>query len=339
MSKVGKRISNDIKLFWHSLFYGLRAADSVMQSQSNGVEGIEINEQVKPSGPYADMLEQKVTKEVEELRDKHYRVLKEADKYDASTLTLKEEEIINEEGKLETVLTFSGGVRRKTKEDFMKHTPVFEKEGNYLLRVIQDNKHYEKQSMFNNYYTPNGLYDYDTLITIDRGDIIPRFEIEKFAKKVVVRNVLDTDRAEVDFYLPTEAGQFTKTDAILVSNLYQMFESKNLKSDITDIRGIEWNCDHAWNADDLNLFKYDDIKPLEMNVFDGNFVITFDCHIVENGTDITEKFKTKDLDEKYKYKAPKEGGVSIMAAERRAKEDEKKEIDTENMGATTFKLS
>ena len=334
-----KRAVNDAKLFWHSLFYGLRAADSVMQNQTSGEGGVEINEQVKPSGPYADMLEQKVTKEVEELRDKHYRVLKEADKYDASTLTLVEEDIINEQGQVETIVTFKGGVRRKTKEDFMKHAVVFEKKGDYLLRVIQDNKQYEKESMFNNCYMPKGLYDYDTLITVDRGDIIPRFEIEKFTKKIVVRNVIGTDRAEVDFYLPSDAGQFTKTDAILVSNLYTMFETKNLKSDITDIRGFEWNCDKAWNADDLSLFKYDDVKPLEINVFDGNFVITFDCHIVEDGKDITEKFRTKDLDEKYKYQAPKNGPTDIMAASRRAEKEENKEIDTDNLGSTTFKLS
>ena len=325
------KVVNDARLFWHSLFYGLRAADSVMQNQTSGEDGVEINKQVKPSGPYADMLEQKVTKEVEELRDKHYRVLKEADKYDVGTLTLTEDETGN--------LTFSGTVKKKTKADFMKHAVVFEKEGPYRLRVIQDNKLYEKEGMFNNVYEPKGLYDYDTLLTIDRGDIIPRFEIEKFTKKVVVRNVLGTDRAEVDFYLPTDAGQFTKTDAILVSNLYTMFETKNLKSDITDINGIEWNSDKAWNADDLNLFKYDDIKPLEINVFDGNFVITFDCHVVFDGKDITEKFKTKELDEKYKYQAPKDGPTDIMAASRRTKKEENKEIDTDNLGSTTFKLS
>ena len=334
-----KRIANDAKLFWHSLFYGLRAADSVMQSQTSGEEGVEINEQVKPSGVYADMLEQKVTKEVEELRDKHYRILKEADKYDVGTLSLTEEDIINEEGKVETIVTFSGNMKKKSKADFMKHPPVFVKKGDYILRTIQDNKLYEKESMFNNYYTPKGLYDYDTLLTIERGDIVPRFEIEKFTKKVVVRNIMGSDRAEVDFYLPSEAGQFSKTDAILVSNLYTMFETENLKSDITDIKGIEWNSDKAWNADDLNFFKYDDGKPLEINVFDGNFVITFDCHIVEDGKDITEKFKTKELDEKYRYQAPKDGPIDIMAASRRSKKEENKEIDTDNIGSTTFKLS
>jgi len=337
MSKCAKKLVNDAKLAWHSLFYGLRAADSVMQSQTSGEDGVEINEQVKPSGVYADMLEQKVTKEVEELRDKHYRILKEADKYDTGTLSLVEEDIINEKGEVETIVTFSGNMRKKTKADFMKHPPVFLKKGDYILRVIQDNKLTARESMFENIYMPKGLYDYDTTISVKRS-VIPRFEIEKFAKKVVVRNVMGTDRAEVDLYLPSDAGQFSKIDAILVSNLYTMFETKNLRSDITDFQEIEWYSDKAWNADDLNFFKYDDVKPLEINVFDGNFVITFDCHIVEDGKDITEKFKTKELDEKYKYQAPKNGPIDIMAAERRAKKDENKEIDTDNLGTTTFKL-
>lgn len=329
------RVINDIKLFWHSLFYGLKAADSIMQSQTSGEDGVEIQQQVKPSGVYADMLEQKVTKEVEELRDKHYRVLKEADKYSAKDMTLQEVEVVGDDGKKETVLVFSGDVKKKTKEDFMKHPPVFEKEGEYSLRVIQDVKFYEKSSMFD-VVVPNGLYDYDTNITIKRT-IIPRFEIEKFAKKVVARNKIGTDRAEVDIYLPSEAGQFSKIDAILISNLFSMFETKNLRSDITDIEGIEWFCDKAWNADDLCLFQYDDIKFIGISIFDGNFVLTFDCHVVNDGKDITEKFKTKELDEKYEAQAPKEN-ANIFAVKRRAEKEEKKEIDLNNIGETTIKL-
>ena len=332
-----KKLSANARILWHSLFYGMKAADVAMQSQASGEEGgTEINQKVKPTGAFADMLEQKVTKEVEELRDKHYRVLKEADKYAPGTLSLQEVDIINEKGEEETIVVFSGNVKKKTKADFIKHPPVFEKQGSYILRVIQDVKHYEKSSMFTN-DVPRGLYDFDTNITI-RRDIIPRFEIEKFAKRVVVRNIIDTDRAEVDIYLPTEPGQFSKIDAILVSNLHQMFDSKNMKSDITDITELEWNCDHAWNASDLDLFKYDDMKPIEINVFDGSFVITFDCHIVEDGMDVTEKFKTKELDEKYESKAAKDTGVNIFAAERRAKADEKKEIDLNNINGTTMKL-
>ena len=335
-----KKIKNDAKLAWHSLFYGLRAADSVMQSQTSGEDGVEINDQVKPSGPYADMLENKVTKEVEEVRDKMYRVYREADKYkfDKDTMTLVEEEIINEKGEKETVLTFKGELKKKSKEDFMKHAPVYEKDG-FKLRVIQEVKHYSKTSSFDN-YVAKGIYDYDSSLTLDR-DFIPRFELEKFTKRVVVRNSENENatRAEVDLYLPAEASQFGKIDAILIANLHRMMYEKNYRSDITDFKSISWYTDHAWNCDDMYEFVYDDPKLVDINIFDGSFVLTFDCNIVKNGVDIVEKYKTKELDEKYKYQLPKDNGVGLMAASRRADRDEKNEIDLNNLGKAKINLS
>lgn len=81
---------------------------------------------------------------------------------------------------------------------------------------------------------------------------------------------------------------------------------------------------------------YDDIKLIDSNIFDGSFVLTFDAHVIEEKKDLTEKFKTKDLDEKYKYRSPKGNSVDIFAADRRAKENN--EIDIDNMSETTFKL-
>ena len=70
MKKALTKIKNDTRLAWHSLLFGLKAADNAMQSQVSGEDGIENHQQVKPNGVFADMLEQKVTKEVEETRDK-----------------------------------------------------------------------------------------------------------------------------------------------------------------------------------------------------------------------------------------------------------------------------
>lgn len=337
--KFMTKLKNDVKLAWHSLFYGLRAADSLMQGQTSGEDGIEINEQVKPSGPYADMLENKVTKEVEEVRDKMYRVYREADKYkfDENTMTLVEEEIINEKGEKETILTFKGELKKKTKEDYMKHAPVFEKKG-FSLRLIQDVKHFNKTSSFVD-YVPMGIYDYDTNLTIER-DFVPRFEIEKFAKRIVVRNNdSDEKRAEVDIYVPSEASQFGKIDAILIANLHRMMNEKNYRSDITDFKSISWYTDHAWNCEDMFEFVYDDIHLTDINIYDGSFVLTFDCNIVKNGEDIVKKYRTDELDEKYKYQLPKDNGVGLMAASRRVERDEKKEIDINNLGKTKINLS
>ena len=56
------------------------------------------------------------------------------------------------------------------------------------------------------------------------------------------------------------------------------------------------------------------------------------------GTDITEKFKTKDLDEKYEKKATKQKATDLFTAKRRIDREEKEEIDLNNMGDTTLQL-
>lgn len=334
---VIKNIVNRIKLFWYSMFFGMRAADTVIRSQGSTEDGMKDEEEMKPGGVFADMLEQKVTKEVEELRDKHYRVLREADKYTAQDMSLEYVTVINDKGETEEVLEFHGGVKKKRKEDFMKHPPVYEKDG-FFIRTIQDNKHIEKSTMFAP-SMPDGLYDYETTLTVKRG-FIPRFELEKFVTKIVVRYKNGgSDRAEVDFYCPTMASQFGKIDAIFVANLYQIFESKNTRSDITDLQEIEWYSDKAWNSNDECFFKFDDVKFTEISVFDGSFVLTFDCHIVADGTDLTEKYKTKELDEKYANQAPKGNATDIFAIMRKEKKEEtKNKINLEEMGDTTFKM-
>lgn len=327
MSKGLKKIGTDLRILWHSLFYGLKAADDTMTAQTSGENGIEINQQVKPGGVYADMLEQKVTKEVEEMRDKFYRVVREADKYKPA---MKME--IGEDGEI----SFSGGVTKKTLADFIKHPPVYETEDTELI-VIQDVRQYEKEGSFDNVYVPSGIYDYDTNITIE-WDFTPRFELDKFAKKVVVRKGIKEDRSFVDLYLPTEASQFGKIDAILISNLYTIFNERNFRSDILDIKQISWVTEKAWRYEDTCSFIYDDPKPVDINVFDGSFVVTFDCHVVEEGKDLVAKFRTKELDEKYANEAPKKETTDIFAIKRREERHKKSEIDLDNLATSNLKF-
>ena len=138
------------------------------------------------------------------------------------------------------------------------------------------------------WYTGNMLKDIDVYRDFD--------SLKKYAKKVVVRN--NGNRSYVDLYFSIYASQFGKVDAILVANLYRMFEEKNLRSDLTDFISIEWYSDKAWNSEDVCHFKYDDIKFINIDIFDGNFVLTFDCNVVEDGVDLAKKFKTEEVDGK-----------------------------------------
>ena len=321
------------------MFYGMESANNLVFSQSSSDNDSVIQQTLKGGGPISDMLEQKVTKEVEELREKHYRILKEADKYDTSTIKMA----FDENG--DPIFTVDR-LHKKTKSDFMKHCDVLN-ENDLKIRTIQDNKKYEKKGAILNHdetikelYIPNGLYDYDTTLTIERDGIIPRFEIEKFVTKIVVKESMDDNsRAIVDFYLPTMASQFGKIDAIFVSNMHSMFETKNFRNDILDFKSIEWYSDKAWNTTDLCLFKYDDIKPLDMNVFDGNFVISLDCHVVSDGIYVAEKYMTKEMDEKYETLAPKTNAVDMFAGLRRNESLKEKEEEKINLSTTVIKLN
>lgn len=339
-----KKIKRNLLIFWHSLFRGIASADTIINAPVGESDSVEISQHVKNGGVLNDLLEQKETQRVIELRDKYYRVLKEADKLDTSDI-----KIIGED---ENGLIFSipeNGLKKKTKLNFMKHPPVYNEE-NLPLRTIQDNKQIQKQNnlicgynvVFDPNLLPKGDTDFETTLTIERDNFTPRFNLEKYAKKMVVRE--NGERALVDLYLPSLASQFGKVDAILISNLNRIWEEKNLRSDLTDFKEMWWYSDKAWGSDDVCLFKYNDIHFKGINVFDGNFVLTFDCNVVEDGTDLTQKYRTKELDEKYEMESPKTNTVDIFAASRRNKRIEERvnknnEVDLNNMGTTTLNLS
>ena len=313
MKKIKKIFGNiiiGIKMFWYSLFYGMETANKMMISQNGDMSDNGIHQNISKGGVMEDLLEQRVTKEVEELREKHYRIIKEADKYDPKTIVMT----FDEDGN--PVFSNTDHILKKTYADFMKHPPVYETDDTQL-RTIQDNKTFEKETSIGNVNIPKGLYDYDTTLSVKRGMYEPRIQIDKFVTKMVVRNRQISDRVFVDLYLPTSASQFGKIDAILISNLYSMFESKNYRSDLTEFDEIEWYSDKAWNSDDMCLFKYDDIKLIDIVVFDGSFVFIFDCHIISNGDSIVEKYMTEEMDEKYANLAPKSNAADLFAVKRR----------------------
>lgn len=317
-----------IRLLWYSLFYGMESANKMISSQGGDMADNGIHQNLSKGGVMNDLLEQKVTKEVEELREKHYRIIKEADKYDPTTIQM------TFDGDGNPIFSNTDHIKKKTYLDFMKHPPVFNGD-DIPIRVIQDNKILQKETSVDNIYIPNGIYDYDTTLTVVREGYMPRIEIDKFVTRMVVRQNNGSKRAFVDFYLPTTASQFGKIDAILISNLYSMFETKKYRSDLTEFKEIEWYSDKAWNSDDMCLFKYDDINLIDINVFDGSFVFTFDCNIVSDGVSIVEKYMTEEMDEKYRTMEAKTNSINLLTGagaiiRRDEKLKENSEINLEN---------
>lgn len=302
MGILKDKIFGAIKLF----FYAMRFGDKAMSAPRDVSDGTIVNEIGEDGGVLQEMLQGQVTQRVQETRDKYYRILKEADKYDPSTIRMEYDE---ESGDM--VFKADGRLRKKTLADFMRKIKVYG-EDEHRPRVIQDNKMFARHTQIGSFEIPKGLHDYDTTLTITRDGITPRFELEKYVKKMVVRQDDGSDMAYIDLYLPTEASQFGKTDAILIANLYRMYDEKNFRSDITDFESMEWFSDKAWNSDDVCLFKYDNLKLIDINVFDGSYVLTFTGKIVCDGKYMADIYMTDEVTAKYSVKAPKSDTVGMF---------------------------
>ena len=316
-----RKVSMYVRFLWHSLFMGMSAADSIIKAPPVNGSAPESVRHQEAGGVFSDFLKGKETEQTVEMRDKMYRVMREAEKYDVSDITVR---INGEDDDMEFITPHH--LRRKTKADFANHADVMNPEG-YPIRTIQDNRKSETNSMFS-VEIPAGAYDFVTTISVERNGITPRFPIEKYAKRVVVRTAGE-DRCLIDIYLPYDSSQFGKVDAILVSNLHQMMESGRVFNDITDFKGISWYSDRAWNCEDMCLFKYQDVKPLRISVYDGSFVITFSCKCEVDGKYVGEKYETSALSAKYVKKETKSGTIDMSTAIRmNAAVDETDEYST-----------
>jgi hypothetical protein len=146
-------------IFWHSLFRGMSNAESIINGQTKSNDGdIGIIQQIGVGGVFDDMLQQKETQEVVEMRDKYYRVYKESDKWDTSNITIIGED---ENG---VIFGNTDKIKKKRKSDFIKHPPVYNPE-NLLLRTIQDVKHIQKHSK-----KVENLTDIKNIASISSGD-------------------------------------------------------------------------------------------------------------------------------------------------------------------------
>jgi hypothetical protein len=295
-----KKILNKAKIVWNLLFFGMKGADNAIfgRTESNGETVFERHDSA--GGVFQDLLEQKVTQEVEELRDKNYRVLRESDLYDTSDIDLQ----MDSDGNI-TEFKNAKRLKKKTKYDFQKHTPVYDGEN---VLIIQDNRKFDSTTS-----NMSALYDYETLLDISRDGITPRFYLEKFITKIVIREHYCENKKYVDLYVPSEASQFGKIDAMLIANIYRMWSEQNYRSDITDFTGLEFISYKAWGTEDLFQYKFKKPTLIGIEIFDGSFVLVFDCETEIYGKYIPEKFKTESLDDKYKLKSPKSNTFSIDA--------------------------
>ena len=294
-------------MFWHGLLYGLKDADTrIMQQISNKkYDDSEITQNKIIGGVFADYLNQKETQQIKEMRDSYYRILREADKFIVTT-TFDE---VNDE--------YRATARRKDSSFQEKHV-IIDESDNLPIKLIQFNSIIEEgvhKTMENCSYD-NNESNAKYLIEIDREGITPRFRLEKYIKKIVLKRTNKEDKYVLDIYCSIYPRQFNKVDALFINEMRRVMDKKLYTNDTVYFDKLSFTTYKAYNIDDLYYFELNKAKLKDISIFDGNFVLKYDVNAYINGLDLTEKYKTKEMDEKYATNAPKGDTISLDLAER-----------------------
>lgn len=286
--KIFKRFIGYFKLLWHSLFIGMRNADVMMTTnqKTHDGSGFEIPDNAGGGGVFKDLLEEKVTQEVEELRYTSYRVANESKKYR---------------------YVGNGKAVKKTESQLSeRHVDVDESDGLSII-LIQDNV-----IIYEDVYTSLkevGVKDkkknfYDHTLKIKR-EIFPRFQLENYIKKLVLKQA--DGNYVIDLYCSKYPSQFNeKKDKAFLTELKNIQSGKIRNSDILDFSEVSFVTNNAWGIDDWNKFSFVDFEYYGIIEFDGNYVIRLGCQSNVFMENLLDKIYSESAVKKYENKEARE---------------------------------
>ena len=285
-----KEIYRYIQIFWHSMFFGMKGIDNLLTSNQKPQNGsvIEVSDD-DGGGVFKDMLEQKVTQEVEELRYASYEVAKESKKYR---------------------YIGNGEVKKKTASQLSEKHGLIDESDNLPVILIQDNGLIcdDVLTTLNEVNEKNSkkiYHDYNIKI---KRNILPRFRIESYVKKIVLKQA--DGNYVLDLYCSRYPSQFSeRKDRSFLSELKRIQNKSVRNSDILDFQEISFISTNAWGVDDWNRFSFIDFELYDIIEFDGNFIIRLGCQSNVFMENLLDKIYSESAEKKYKTKAIRENAI------------------------------
>lgn len=311
-----KKIYKKIKLFWYSLFFGMKGVDNLLTSNQKEQNGsvLEISEDGS-DGVFKDILEQKVTQEVEELRYSSYKVANEAKKYR---------------------YIGNGKVIKKTETQLSEKHGLIEESDNLPIILIQDNSIICEDiltSLNEINQKENKKIFYDFKLKIKRN-ILPRFRIENYIKKLVLKE--SDGNYVIDLYCSKYPSQFSeRKDKSFLSELKKIQNKEVRNSDILDFEELSFVTNNAWGIDDWFKFSFLDFEYYDIIEFDGHYIIRMGCQSNIFMENILDKIYSKSAEEKYSKKEMKNNIINFIPLQK--EEDIKLDkINLENLENIQF---
>lgn len=244
------------------------------------------------------LLRGELTEEVKQLRYRNYKVDREAKKYKyyAPTLALKKKE-----GKDSKFVSYD-------KSDGLEVITI-----QYNYAISEDILDAIKQ-------IENGGRGKETQYKFEiKRNFRPRFRIEEFLKKVVVKR-LDETHAILDFYFSKYPETFftNHNDKSFRSKAFiheiENIRDNGVRSDMLDMESLRFVTNHAYKQDDLIEFTFRNLWFREVTEFDGDYILKFKASIEHDGIDLTKEFYNEAMAKKYENKEKKELVIDISGS-------------------------
>ena len=134
-------------------------------------------------------------------------------------------------------------------------------------------------------------------------DFRPKFEIEQYTKKLLVRKINETERL-LEFYLSSYPDEFDRKTRILISDIKNAMKNPR-SSDLLDFNTVGFITDKVIGASDGLEYEFEIKKFDKIIEFNGHYVIKFIAEATIDGDNIFEKYKLDDLEKRYENKEAK----------------------------------
>ena len=132
-------------------------------------------------------------------------------------------------------------------------------------------------------------------------DIIPKFCIERFAIKLNVRIINESQRL-LEFYVSKYPDEYNRTTRLFISEIKRLIANGPININLLEISEVGFITHQTLGAKDFLFYGYDNLTYDKTIEFDGYYVIKFKADVLVNGEDVLADFVENGLDEKYKNK-------------------------------------
>lgn len=323
------KIKDKIKLAAAALFHGMKGGEEIITKTNDSTSKVQ---EVGGSGVFKDFIEEKETDEVQEMRDKYYRVLREADKY-VVTVTGFEKPLGNEDEKdlPEDAMLIATAVKKESM-NLNEKEDVLQTKG-YKTVIIQDAKDFEldittqlenlEELMKGDVIGANETINFQ----VER-DFTPKFLIEKYIKKAVIKQHNKNNNYRLDLYFSIYPRQFWKIDSLFIAELKRIYESQDKRNEMFDFKCLNFVTTRCSGEEELHNIKCINKGLVKIDIFDGHYVAEFNIDYINE--DATAKYKTDGLSEKYMMEAPKSKTANAFVIDKLMQEAEKQNTITED---------